>query len=174
MKNEVTYKCKNCGAERKELIVKAGFLPLLAVGLFVLWVVCMSFGLRFGMEVAVTEQVNKGWGLFAFLATFIPFFLGVFVERFSDRNSEVCICAAVVAEDGRIARGHRHGDCFQHIANEWKIKPKIDVDGQGFITSRNRFVTRSEGRKLQEAAGIESADKEDGYRGHTLFSEDLY
>ena len=44
---------------------------------------------------------------------------------------------------------------------------------QGFITSKNRYVSREEGRKLQDEAGIKSIDK-DGYRYNTLFSEDLY
>jgi hypothetical protein len=44
---------------------------------------------------------------------------------------------------------------------------------QGFITSRNRFVTREEGYALQVAAGIPSAAA-GGYRGKRLFSEDLY
>jgi len=49
---------------------------------------------------------------------------------------------------------------------------KLDVE-QGFVTSKNRYVSREEGRSLQEAAGIKSAGK-DGYRGNTLYSEDLY
>jgi hypothetical protein len=46
------------------------------------------------------------------------------------------------------------------------------VKNQGFITSKNRFVTREEGLKLQIEAGIES--KGGGYRADRLFSEDLY
>ena len=41
------------------------------------------------------------------------------------------------------------------------------------VTSRNRFVSRKEGRQLQDAAGIPSA-AEGGYRGDSLYSEDLY
>lgn len=84
---------------------------------------------------------------------------------------ETCICAAIrCIREGRIVRGHRHGDCIQTA-----VKMLIDPHGceQGFITSRNRFVGRVEGRKLQDAAGIPSYDR-DGYRGDTLFSEDLY
>jgi hypothetical protein len=44
---------------------------------------------------------------------------------------------------------------------------------QGFITSRNRFVSRSEAMKLQLDAGIPSVVK-GGYRGTVLYSEDLY
>jgi len=87
---------------------------------------------------------------------------------------EICICAAIKTDDGLIIRGHRHTDCFRNL----KGRPKYNKPGnygieQGFITSFNRFVSRTEGRKLQDAAGILSADK-DGYRPDTLYSEDLY
>lgn len=85
---------------------------------------------------------------------------------------EICICAAVIAENGKIYRGHRHSDCLRSIW-ERKLKPKHEEDAQGFITSNNHFVTRTDGRKLQDEAGIASADPE-GYKGNTLFSEDLY
>lgn len=85
---------------------------------------------------------------------------------------EICICAAVKATNGKIVRGHRHGDCMQTILR-MGLKISRSVNSQGFVTSRNRYVTREQGRKLQDAAGIKSADPE-GYRGTTLFSEDLY
>lgn len=87
---------------------------------------------------------------------------------------EICICAAVKMPDGYIARGHRHGDCIRHINELYAYQKKeIKWSGhiQGFMTGYNRFVTREEGRKLQDDAGIPSVD---GYRGNTLFSEDLY
>lgn len=85
---------------------------------------------------------------------------------------EICICAAVKTTTGQVIRGHRHGDCFITIKREG-LKPSSAGNAQGFITSKNRFVNREQGRKLQDAAGIPSADPE-GYRGTTLFSEDLY
>lgn len=86
---------------------------------------------------------------------------------------EICICAAIKLKDGRIYRGHRHGDCFRAMMDE-KVKKEDYIESeQGFMTTKNRFVGREEGRKLQELAGIKSADRE-GYRGKTLFSEDLY
>lgn len=85
---------------------------------------------------------------------------------------EICICAAVLDSNGEIFRGHRHGYCFSTIRSEGK-KISDREDAQGFITSRNRYVSREEGRKLQNAAGIPSASPE-GYIGNTLFSEDLY
>jgi hypothetical protein len=44
---------------------------------------------------------------------------------------------------------------------------------QGFITSRNRFVSREEGSALQRAAGIPSAQT-GAPPSDMLFSEDLY
>ena len=85
---------------------------------------------------------------------------------------EVCICAAVKSTKGIIIRGHRHGDCIQAM-RRMDLKPSSSSNSQGFITSKNRYVNREQGRKLQDAAGIKSADRE-GYRGTTLFSEDLY
>lgn len=87
-------------------------------------------------------------------------------------DKEIVICAAVKATNGKAYRGHRHGDCMHAIITRG-LKISDARDSQGFITSKNRYVTREVGRKLQEAAGIPSADPE-GYRGTTLFSEDLY
>ena len=83
-------------------------------------------------------------------------------------DKEICICAAIQLADGRIIRGHRHDDCI-HTAIKWKAPYFESV--QGFQTSRNRFVDRYEGMRLQKAAGIESVC---GARGDMLFSEDLY
>lgn len=85
---------------------------------------------------------------------------------------EICICAAVLAEDGTAMRGQRHSDCLGALRDR-KKKPMLDPNAQGFITSLGRYVNRVEGRKLQDAAGIKSASPE-GYMGNTLFSEDLY
>lgn len=93
---------------------------------------------------------------------------------------EICICAAVRASDGYIVRGHRHAHAMWtlHMIPAYS-KEHIHPDNQGFITSRNRFVGRKEGCKLQIAAGIPSALEGtpysgSAYAGHELFSEDLY
>lgn len=91
-----------------------------------------------------------------------------FVNR---KPPEIVICAAVVAEDGRIFRCHRHHQGFWILA-DLKIKRRPDHDAQGFITSKNRYVNRKEALQLQQAAGIPSADPS-GY-GKELYSEDLY
>lgn len=84
---------------------------------------------------------------------------------------EIVICAAVLAEDGYIARGHRHCHCLSVLAG-MKKTPAHYHDGQGFMTSFNRYVNRREGLALQLAAGIKSVNK-GGYINE-LYSEDLY
>lgn len=99
------------------------------------------------------------------------------------KEHEIVICAAILMPDGYIIRGHRHADC---IATYNRI-PKyagIHTGGNehGFVTSKNRFVTRSEGCRIQKAAGIESkcsdGTADGGYDGRylygELYSEDLY
>lgn len=85
---------------------------------------------------------------------------------------EICICAAVQTEEGIVIRGHRHHDALRAAGLAF-CRPKHGEDAQGFITSRNRYVDRREGRRLQEAAGIGSYAP-GGYRGDLLYSEDLY
>lgn len=86
-------------------------------------------------------------------------------------SKEIIICAAVKSKDGKIIRGHRHGNCMETMRG-MRLEYSSEASSQGFMTSKNRFVDRTEGLKLQKAAGIPSADK-DGYR-YMLFSEDLY
>lgn len=81
---------------------------------------------------------------------------------------EICICAAWKTEEGTIIRGHRHPHAY-HVAEEMHLTPSRDPNAQGFITSRNRFVGREEGAKLQKAAGLM-----DPRATNCLTSEDLY
>lgn len=94
---------------------------------------------------------------------------------------EIVICAAVKV-NGRVFIGYRHGQALQVMRDilGWEMSGKEMLHylqkheaEQGFVTSTRRFVSRQEGRRLQNEAGIPSADK-DGYRADTLFSEDLY
>jgi hypothetical protein len=97
-------------------------------------------------------------------------------------DKEIVICSAIRLPDGRIFRGHRHSDCINTamMAIQWNggVDPGTHhwsasmARDQGFITSRNRYVDRAEGMRLQRAAGIESVAP-GGYRGQ-LYSEDLY
>ena len=86
---------------------------------------------------------------------------------------EICICAAIKTRSGKIFRGHRHADALYAATREGWTVEEVSFAEQGFVTSKNRYVTRVEGRQLQDAAGIPSADA-NGYRANTLFSEDLY
>jgi len=92
------------------------------------------------------------------------------LNRLDNFKYEVCICSAILLKDGRIMRGERHCDCYALMQRKG-ITDRSEAD-QGFITSKNRFVNRAEGLKLQMCAGIKSADPE-GYRWQ-LYSEDLY
>lgn len=96
------------------------------------------------------------------------------VRALNELAKEVCICAAIrlLEPDGRIFRGHRHGDAIRKAAELPNVPSPLQAE-QGFITSRGRFVGREEGYRLQIAAGVASA-AEGGYRGEQLYSEDLY
>lgn len=87
------------------------------------------------------------------------------------KDKEICICAAWIATDGTIIRGHRHSGCLWTML-DMGLKPREDSEAEGFITSHNRFVDRYEALELQKAAGILSKESP-GY-GKCLFSEDLY
>lgn len=90
-----------------------------------------------------------------------------------DMNKEICICAAWKTTKGIIIRGHRHRDCLEGAIRRG-LKIKKSFEAQGFITSLNRFVGREEGFKLQEKAGLKSANPEGYNSARLLFSEDLY
>ena len=93
-----------------------------------------------------------------------------------EQEREICICAAIRLPSGRIVRGHRHPHCLEAaggMSYKDTTAEQIRLAEQGFVTSRNRFVDRVEGRRLQEAAGVPSAAL-GGYRLDMLFSEDLY
>ncbi|MFA5240351.1 MAG: hypothetical protein WC476_11690 [Phycisphaerae bacterium] len=86
-------------------------------------------------------------------------------------DKEICICAAVKDRNDYVWKGHRHCDCIATLTMAGEKFP-FSEKSQGFVTSKNRFVTREEGYELQMAAGIKSASGD--YRGNRLYSEDLY
>lgn len=94
-------------------------------------------------------------------------------DQLADR--EVCVCAAIRMPDGYIVRGHRHRDCLRSAGEMARGKgvKRGDVV-QGFLTTRERFVNRTEGLALQIAAGRPSADPTGEYHHAQLYSEDLY
>ena len=96
------------------------------------------------------------------------------INKNKNTRPEIVICSAVKATNGQIFRGHRHSDCFRAIVDRM-LTPDGNPEAQGFITSSNRFVGREEAYRIQRAANIPSADKEEGYtKGPCLYSEDLY
>jgi hypothetical protein len=87
---------------------------------------------------------------------------------------EFCICAAVKTAEGRIIRGHRHDGAIITAGNMGLKLASYDEDQQGFVTSRGRYVNRTEAAALQRAAGIRSIDERHIDFPDELFSEDLY
>lgn len=92
-------------------------------------------------------------------------------DRGDSIQPETCICAAVRLEDGRTFYGHRHHNAMA-AAREHGFDGLVRQEMQGFLTSRGRFVGRTVGLALQEAAMVPSA--RGAYNGRALFSEDLY
>jgi hypothetical protein len=93
-------------------------------------------------------------------------------------DPEICICSAVRLDDGRIIRGHRHNHCIK-VAMEWanagQEVGRLTQEQQGFVTSRNRYVTRKEGARLMAEIGwVSRADGRLIRVGDDLYSEDLY
>lgn len=87
-------------------------------------------------------------------------------------TDEIVACAAIQLKNGLIVAGHRHHNCLSAI-NLQDGMSKNDVEAQGFMTTRGRFVGRREAQRIQQLADIPSASP-DGYRGVELYSEDLY
>lgn len=103
------------------------------------------------------------------------------------KGFEVCICSGIKWR-GKVWPGMRHGDCMEAMRRElgWKMTGQQMMrshmfNEQGFITNKNRYVTRQEALRLHKAAGIpsraemtERGKKTAGYRKGIMFSEDLY
>lgn len=135
------------------------------------------------------EDPPKRWGVEAecpeWMRDDYRYLAGAVLEHLAPHTRETVICAAIRLPDGRVIRGHRHGDCIRTAKAlvTWYHNPESGFGGppwhesmgfdQGFISSRNRYVTREEGLALQHAAGIPSACPS-GYRESQLFSQDLY
>ena len=93
-----------------------------------------------------------------------------------DNKKEYILCAAIHFDDGNyyphhetygtgvVACGHRH-----HLIFTLRPKDFEGTETQGFLTSKNRFVTREEAKEIAIAAEQVSISNFSG-----LFSEDLY
>lgn len=64
--------------------------------------------------------------------------------------TEIVICAAVRASNGRVVRGHRHSDAIRALQamNGYEAE-QPNGDDQGFVTSTNRFVNRQEAYRIR-------------------------
>ncbi len=108
-----------------------------------------------------------------------------------DRSKEYIICAACWYRDfevkkavpaysylptnltqGMVFCGHRHAQCiYSLVAITGEPQYKAGHEVQGFLTSKNRFVDREEGRLIAlECGQIEKSN----YHSNRIFSEDLY
>ncbi len=65
--------------------------------------------------------------------SFIRSFASTLIERV---GKEVCICAAIKSEDGKVFRGQRHGDCMYAADRAYWSRKDIQGAEQGFITYR--------------------------------------
>jgi len=92
---------------------------------------------------------------------------------------------AINIESGFIITGRRHHDCYaaiQAIGEALGISDaivkttinKADRDHQGFITSTNRYVNRSEAMQIAKSNNQIFHNMHDGEIGGILISEDLY
>lgn len=96
---------------------------------------------------------------------------------------ERILCAALLY-NGNIVSGYRHSDCYQTIANvlgidtccdDWtnKIPNMPGRNEQGFLTSKNRYVNRTEGFNIAFNANQLILPYKEGQE-KILTSEDLY
>ncbi len=83
---------------------------------------------------------------------------------------ELPACAAIRHKTGAILAGRRHAECFSAATTFGLDKRDL---AQGFMTTKGRFIDRKQAFLMMAKEGIPSASP-DGYRGHQLFSEDLY
>lgn len=104
--------------------------------------------------------------------------MGMYPE--AEAKPEHILCAAIYINDekyhdhqprnvqeGFVVAGRRHHNCFQTLSMidiPWKDYEHI----QGFLTSKDRFLTRESAASLARSAKQITSDTD------TLFSEDLY
>ena len=104
-------------------------------------------------------------------------------------GSEFILCAAIHYLDGQkhkdqpenietglVIAGRRHSDCYttlMSLAGDDK-KELVDREGQGFITSHNRFVGRKEAFQIAKKNNQIWHKLHDDVDENILISEDLY
>ncbi len=134
-------------------------------------------------EIGLGQLASKAWkdGLWhsesELLISLKSFIKDLLSRQRDEMIPEIVICAAVRMEDDYIIRGHRHSDCIRTAEQipRYKESGRPFGGNQGFVTSKNRYVDRIEGAKIQKAAGIQSKMPEgQEYLHGELYSEDLY
>lgn len=107
------------------------------------------------------------------------------------KPSEYILCAAIHFKNGApatvdgiktgvVVSGRRHGDCYDVLSNIYgKLSPEQlrelpDREDQGFLTSHNRYVSRTEAFKIAKANNQIWHNLFDGVEEGSLASEDLY
>lgn len=89
-------------------------------------------------------------------------------------ENEIIICSAIKMADGTIIKGHRHHDCIRTAREIPRLK-EMQLFEQGFINSRNEFVSREFARIIEETRRVNENDFKKPFQHDTLlFSEDLY
>lgn len=88
--------------------------------------------------------------------------------HYPNENTQVALPVNLC--QGVVVCGHRHDRCIA-VYSALTGKKTGGNNPQGFLTNRNRFVDRVEGRQIALAAGQIT---EDTYHAEDLFSEDLY
>lgn len=89
------------------------------------------------------------------------------VELKHQPEIEIIKHAAVMADNGWIFIGQNHADCFNKLLNIG-LQPYHSANGQGFVTSIGRFVSRDKAGVI--AFKAKQIDKETDF----LCSEDLW
>lgn len=111
----------------------------------------------------------------------------IMINRLTPITSEIIICAAIWYKDVNIAKlnpiniekgvvlcGHRHPHCIYQMKALTGMRTvsrgenAVGAHEQGFLTNKNRFVSREEAAIIAYIAG--QIDK----RKQTLYSEDIY
>ncbi len=101
--------------------------------------------------------------------------------EYENLQKEHILCAAILHHSTVVA-GRRHSDCYETLINLLKRDSHHEIptedlpsrEQQGFLTSHNRFVSRSEAFKIaKENNQIIHKLHDDSDEG-ILISEDLY
>jgi hypothetical protein len=100
----------------------------------------------------------------------------------NNERPEYILCAAIYYQDGKVyphqpknidtgivACGRRHHNCFSILYSLLGDNYNVTLaESQGFLTSKDRYVTREEGAEIAFKSGQIKQKQE------TMFSEDLY